>query len=690
MRRNAAQRARWDSRLPGRGSVVGNLCHRAKQAIASGDWKSAEDAYARVIAVGTSDAQVFNNLATVYDRLGIKDDDGFELIAKAYDLAPQDAQIRSNYLAMLRRRTEPLIKTGRFSEALPLVQRKAELEPDSAPVQRELGRCHAQTGNLQLGIKHFTRAINLDPSNATYYNDLGLACYDLRLLAEAQGAFQQVLKLNPGSVVAYTHLGLLANLAGLTGVAVSFLRRALEVDPNCGEAQNNIALFLRDQGEQTQCREHYLRAVALKPDVPAIFSSYLLSLNDDPTADAGWVAAEHRRFERIVAGDPRALPSRSFNPERKLRVGYLSPDFRIHSVAFFIAPIVEAHDRERVEVTCYATGNASDAMTDRIRSATDKWRTVYRMTDDELAGLIAEDGIDILVELSGHTADNRLAMLARRVAPIQMTYLGYPNTTGLSAMDYRISDAIADPPGPSDAWHAEKLIRIEGGFLVYRPPAWGKELLLAEQPAQAANHVTFGSFNNLAKINDVVLDTWAAILAEIPESVMLLKARGLRDEKVQARILNAFAARGIEDKQRVRMMGHERSPVDHLKLYHQVDVALDTFPYNGTTTTCEALWMGTPVVSFEGKSHAGRVGASLLLASGLGELVARDRQGYVEKAVELGKDRDRLTELHRGLRARFQTSSVMDVGRMARGLESAYREAWRAHCGRECKALQMT
>ena len=682
MGRNAAQRAGWSSKSPRQGSLTGELCHRAKRAIAKGDWKSAEEAYARVIAAGTADAQVYNNLATVYDRLGIRGEDGFELIAKAHELAPQDIQIRSNYLAMLRRRAEPLIKAGRFRDALPLLQREAELEPDSAPVQRELGRCHAQSGNIPFGIKHFTRAINLEPNNATYYNDLGLACYELRLLAEAQGAFQQVLKLNPGSVVAYTHLGLLANLTGLTGLAVSFLRRALEVDPNCGEAQNNMALFLRDQGEQAQCREHYLRAIALKPDMPAIFSSYLLSLNDDPIADPEWVAAEHRRFEPIVAGELRTLPSRSVDPERKLRVGYLSPDFRIHSVAFFIAPILEAHDHEQVEVTCYATGNAGDAMTERIRSAADKWRAVYRMTDDELAGLIAEDGIDVLVELSGHTSDNRLGMLARRVAPIQMTYLGYPNTTGLSTMDYRITDAIADPAGQSDAWHSEKLIRVEGGFLAYCPPDWGKDLPVADLPAQTANHVTFGSFNNLAKINDVVLDTWAAVLAEVPGSVMFLKARGLRDEKVQARIMKAFAARGIDGEQRIRMMGHERSAVDHLKLYNQVDVALDTFPYNGTTTTCEALWMGTPVVSFEGKSHAGRVGASLLWGSGLGELVAKDLPGYVEKAVELGKNRDRLTELRRGLRAKFQTSSLMDVGRMARGLEAAYREAWRTYCGR--------
>jgi predicted O-linked N-acetylglucosamine transferase (SPINDLY family) len=368
-----------------------------------------------------------------------------------------------------------------------------------------------------------------------------------------------------------------------------------------------------------------------------------------------------------------------------LRIGYLSPDLRSHSVSFFILPLLENRNRQEAEVTCYSTTLAQDGVTEKIKANADTFRAVYRMSDEKLATLIQEDGIDILVELSGHTALNRLPMLANRVAPIQVTYLGYANTTGLAEMDYRITDAIADPVGVSDAWHTEKLVRIPGGFLAYRAAFNAAEFPVVPMPAEQAGHVTFGSFNNLAKINDTVLDAWAAILAQVPMSQLILKARGLRSDKVQARILGAFAARGV-DTDRVRLLTQERTASAHLALYNQMDVALDTFPYNGTTTTCEALWMGTPVVTFQGRSHAGRVGASLLQRMGLGELVAENRQGYIETAVALGRDLSRIAQVRTGLRDRLQGSPVMDAGRLARELESAYRDLWRSYCAAACTA----
>ena len=418
----------------------------------------------------------------------------------------------------------------------------------------------------------------------------------------------------------------------------------------------------------------------LKPENAFVLSGYLLAINDDPAAEPAWVAAEHRRFQKLMKGPRRVVQSRDLDPSRKLRVGYLSPDFRTHSVGFFIIPTLEHHDREVIEATCYSTGHVVDGMTERAKAAVERYRNVYRMSDNDLAEMIRADGIDVLVELSGHTCDNRLIMLGNRAAPIQMTYLGYPNTTGLTEMDYRVTDAIADPFGQSDEWHSEKLIRLEGGFLAYEPPEIAQKLATVDSPWREANHVTFGSFNNLAKINDVVLDTWAAILEQVPGSTILLKARGLRNEKVKNRIVAAFAARGMDGESRIRLMGHERAAEDHLRLYNQIDLALDTFPYNGTTTTCEALWMGTPVLTFEGASHAGRVGASLLTHAGLTELVASDRQGYIDRAVALGKDREALGKVREGLRERFARSPVMDASRLARGLEKAYREVWQVYC----------
>jgi protein O-GlcNAc transferase len=649
----------------------------ARVAVLRGDFAKAESAYRKAIQLGSMDGEVFNNLATILSKRGTNRAEEVELLRKAYALAPNDPAILKNYLDA---EIASLFRAERFREAIPIASRRVETASGSAAAHRDLGFCFWKTGKPEDAIMHFTRAINLDPNNAAYYNDLGLVCFDLRLLAEAQGAFQEVLRLQPKSIPAFTHLALLANLAGLTGLAIGFLRRALEVDPNCSEVRNNLALFLRDQGEQVECRKHYEAAIRLKPESTAMYSGYLLALNDDPNLDPSWTAQQHRRYESLIKGELRDVRPRDLEPSRRLRVGYVSPDFRRHSVAFFIAPILRAHDRNAVEVTCYSTGLAEDEMTAAIKASVDRFCHVYRMADDDLAQQIKADGIDILVDLSGHTADSRLVMMARRAAPIQVTYLGYPNTTGLRQMDYRVTDMVADPVGVMDEYYTEKLARVEGGFLSYKPPEFAAQLPVAEVPARRTGYVTFGSFNNLAKINPWVLDTWAAILEQVPDSRLLLKARGLRNDDVKARIVAAFAARGVDSESRVQLMGHERSPIDHLQTYNRIDIALDTFPYNGTTTTCEALWMGTPVVSFEGRTHAGRVGASILTHAGLTELLAPDREGYIERAVAFGKDLDALARVRAGLRERFSNSAVMDAGRLARGMENLYREAWIHYC----------
>jgi len=656
------------------------LCRAAKLAIAQGNLNLAEEAYGTAIKLGTRDPEAFNDLATIYDKNGVKAEECLALLSRALELAPGHQIIRRNFLNLLQRLLAHLEQAGRFREALPLHLRRVANEPQSAVAQRALAYCYTKVGQSEAAIPHFAQAINLDPNNPGYYNDLGLAWLALHRLSEAQAAFQRLLELDPQSVRAFLHLGILANITGLTDVAVNMMRRALQVDPNCVEAHNNLAMFLREQGELAECRRHYQQALRLNPDQASVFSGYLLSLNDDPMADPNSVAAEHCRFDGIVKRSPRLLTPRSLDPEKRLRIAYLSPDFRTHSVAHFIAPLLEAHDRSVVETTCYATSNAEDAMTERIRQAAEHWRPVFRMSDDDLAALIQDDQIDVLIELSGHTADNRLPMLAERVAPVQITYLGYPNTTGLASMDYRITDAVADPLGVTDGWHTEKLLRVEGGFLAYSAPPFAREMPVAEPPARKAGAITFGSFNNLAKTNDTLLQIWAAILARVPGSRLLLKAHGLRNEGARRRILKVLAAYGGIAPERVCFMGHERSAADHLQRYHEVDLALDTFPYNGTTTTCEALWMGVPVLTLQGRCHAGRVGASLLSRVGLQEFVAQNQSDYVEKAVAWAKGRESLGELRSSLRERLLGSPVMDAGRLARGLETAFREAWRAYC----------
>jgi predicted O-linked N-acetylglucosamine transferase (SPINDLY family) len=353
---------------------------------------------------------------------------------------------------------------------------------------------------------------------------------------------------------------------------------------------------------------------------------------------------------------------------RRLRLGYLSPDFNHHAVAYFIEPVLAAHDRTRVEVFCYASVAVPDRFTDRLRGLAEHWRDIARLDDDAAAALIRADNLDLLIDLAGHSARHRLLVLARRPAPVQATWIGYPNTTGLDAIDYRITDAVSDPVGQTEAWHSEKLVRLPANFSCYRPdddaPA------VNNLPAAAAGAVTFGCFNQFAKVTPEVIALWARLLAKLPGSRLLLKSRGLGDPGVAARVQAAFAAAGVGPA-RLILNGDELSVADHLGLYHKVDIALDPFPYNGTTTTCEALWMGVPVVTLAGSTHVSRVGASLLTHAGLAGWIAATPDDYVARAVAAVRDLPALAALRRGLREQVRTSPLCDAVRFTRGFEAA-------------------
>ena len=305
--------------------------------------------------------------------------------------------------------------------------------------------------------------------------------------------------------------------------------------------------------------------------------------------------------------------------ERRLKIGYVSPDFCQHSVAYFIEPLLRAHERQAVEVFCYADVTRPDSVTARLRGYADHWLITVGRSDDELAERILTDSIDILVDLAGYTSKNRLGVFARKAAPVQVSWLGYPNTTGLAAMDYRLVDAVTDPVGEADAWASETLVRVDGGFLCYGS---GKDVPKPTvPPCLTSRTVTFGSFNNPAKLSDATLDTWARLLERLPKTRLLLKGKPLGDAATRSFFLSRLAERGVAPE-RVELVAWLSNEAMHLALYDRVDIALDPFPYNGTATTCEALWMGVPVVTLLGDRHAGRVGASLLTQVGFTDWIA--------------------------------------------------------------------
>ena len=568
-------------------------------------------------------------------------------------------------------------RMGRMEEAVDHYRAALALQPDNASLHDHLGIVLGRQGALEEAVTHFRRALELDPGRAATCNNLGLAYKELGDAEQAEACYRKALEIAPDFAEAHNNLGVLQSGRGRLGEAEACFREALALQPDYLNARVNLAVSLQAQGRIDEADQCFRAALALQPGNGELHSKLLFNLNYDATIEAQTMFEAHREWDRRHGGE--AMSASSFpndrDPQRRLRIGYVSADFRKHSVAFFLESLLAHHDREAVEVYCYSDVIREDEVTRRLRALVPHWRRTCGVDDAELALRIRRDAIDILVDLAGHTAGNRMAVFARRAAPVQISWLGYPNTTGLAAMDYRITDFIADPPG-AEQWHSEQLLRLRGGFLCYQ----GETGHPGRGPAAVAEHVVFGSFNNLSKFSDQVLNLWAEILRRVPNARLLLKNRALEDPACRDRLIGRFFAHGVE-AERLELVGWTATPEDHLHLYERVDIALDTAPYNGTTTTCEALWMGVPVITLCGERHASRVGASLLHRIGLDELVAADAAGYVSLAVDLAGDPMRRSELHTGLRRRMLSSPLCDGKAFAREMESAYRRVWGEWCG---------
>jgi predicted O-linked N-acetylglucosamine transferase (SPINDLY family) len=522
-------------------------------------------------------------------------------------------------------------------------------------------------------------------------------------------AYEQALQLQPQHAAALAGLALLHFYAGRAGVALAMLATARAAEPHsaavaeadaelrngggdfegaeallrdlqAGSRLSKKGLFLlvevlRKQG-RTAAQVEAMEEVLARGWGDAAHEAGVLFLHNylpegDLSAEYARICHWSRHFPSPA--QPPAFPHER-DPERKLRLGYVSPDFRFHAAAHFLLPVLEHHDRARHEVICYAEYGAADLNTLQFRGCADRWVATREMNDDALEARIREDRVDVLVELAGHTAHNRLAAFARRLAPVQIHYLGYPGTTGLPAMDYRISDAVCEPPGAADAVSSERILRLPHGFHAYRPPATAPPV--RPLPARRQGFITFGSFNNSLKQTPQVLALWAEILRRVPQSRLLLKSAAYGEAAIRRTFLAELARHGA-DLGRVRLLGENPPPSGHLDLYGQIDLALDPFPYHGTTTTCDALWMGVPVLTLAGRSHRARVGCSLLTHLGRPEWIAASAGEYVALAAEWAADWDRLAAARAGLRAAMEASPLRDERGLAAALEAAYRHAWR-------------
>lgn len=572
-----------------------------------------------------------------------------------------------------------LLELKQYALAKKSLQFTVARAPQYAPAFINLGVSYLEEGFLQEAKKTLLKALQLAPEHGTAHSNMALV-FDL--LGERELAvlhYQKAISLDPANPHSYSNLGKLLNASGQAIQAISFLYQAIQLDPGYAKAHSNLGDALSALGDTEQAISCYRRAMECDPEYVIAHSNLLLCLHYSSEQSRDAIYGEHLNWavKHCPSKDENIHHSNSAEPGRKIRVGYLSPDFRRHSVAFFIEPILANHTNEQYKIFCYSNLQTPDKTSKRIKGlVADGWRDVFGLSNDELARLVRQDEIDILVDLTGHSAHNRLSVFAMKPAPVQVTYLGYPDTTGLSAMDYRITDEWADPVGSTETLHSEELCRLAGGFLCYQPPEICPPC--PPLPMTVNKGVTFGSFNILPKLSHKTIAVWAKILTLLPESRLVLKARSLEAEAV-TRLEQIFAGHGIE-KERIRCLPFSSTLTEHLQCYGQIDIALDPFPYNGTTTTFEALWMGRPVVALAGDSHVSRVGCSILSRLGHQELIAESREDYCQLAVDLARDKDRCVAIHTSLRKDMMSSGLLDGKALTIELEKCYRKVWHQWC----------
>jgi predicted O-linked N-acetylglucosamine transferase (SPINDLY family) len=558
------------------------------------------------------------------------------LLLRLVQADPQDAHAANLLSAVLSRE-------GNHPQALFYAERAAALVPGQSPLLVTLGNLLCLNGRHAEGIRVLEQAIGAAPHDPEAWVSWIKGSLQARDLAGAVAACERAEReevFDPGLTI--LHAACLQAM-GRIGEAIAALRRGTERFPGSSEILSDLAF----------------------------------TMNFDHAASPQQVLEAHRRYGQALGQRLEPLPPPAWDttdPERRLRLGLVSADLREHSVARFLEPLLEKLDRTRFEVFCYHTATRPDETTARFRRLTGGWREVPTQPAHELARLIRADRVDIAIDLSGHSQAHRLAAFHLRVAPVQATFLGYANTTGVETVDWRMVDSLTDPPG-SEGLMVERPLRIDPCFLCYRPPR--EAPAVAQRPPGAP--IVFGSFSAIGKINDAVLEAWAAVLRGVPGSRLVLKNQSITQQPILERFRSAIASRGL-DPGRLEALPWATSTPVHLAAYAGIDIALDTFPYNGTTTTCEALHMGVPVVTLAGQTHAGRVGLSLLTAVGMQQLVGREPGHYVAIAVALASDRGAMATLRGALRERLRTSVLCDEGAYAARFGAAMRKIWRERC----------
>ncbi|MDD9925664.1 MAG: tetratricopeptide repeat protein [Rhodospirillaceae bacterium] len=656
-----------------------DIMHVALRAFEAGKFDGAAIGFETVLADDPDNAEALYFLSVIRYQQG-QNDDALPLAERAATARPESEDCH-NLLGLV------LIALERPQDAIAQLTRAISCNREFPDAYNNLGAACEADGDFDSAADFFRRATAIDPRYVQGYSNLARillatgqpaeaesAClaalsiqadfpdarFNLAISQQRQGKLEDAemtveaaLAKTPDSADLWRFLGILRQSRGDLSGAEAALRAAIERQPQLAEAHDNLAGILLDQGLAEAAEASFKRALEIDPGDRRAHSNLLMCRNYTET-NADRLLAEHKAWATQHPQKARVHPAR---PGRtRIRVGYVSGDFRRHSVAFFFEPMLRFRDASRFETFCYANMENPDDVTSRMQDLADNWRWVAGLDDDKLEALIRTDEIDILIDLSGHTAGNRLPVFQRKPAPLQASWLGYPNTTGLESIDFRITDDIADPENAAPQ-ATETLLRLNGGFLSYTPP--GVTPAVAPLPADPIGFITFGSFNNRSKMSQQTIEDWAQILAARQDAKRLIKARPLADPAVAQHYLSVFEEQGIETD-RLIFRASLASPTEHLAAYSQIDIALDPFPYNGTTTSCEALWMGVPVLTLRGNRHASRVGASLLTQIGHEDWICDTLAAYIGTAKTLASDWQNLARIRQSLRDRMASSPLCD------------------------------
>ncbi len=631
-----------------------------------GQLTEAQACYQQALRLKPDLAEAHNNLGNLLKDQG-KLEEARASLEQALRLKPDYAEAHNNLGNVFK-------EQGHLAKAQASLEQALRLEPVFAEAHNNLGNVLKEQGKLVEARVRLQEALRLKPGFAEAHNSLGNVLREQGQLAEALACYQQALRLEPDYAEAHNNLGAgLQKQGKLEDARVSF-ERALRLEPVSAEAHNNLGNVLKDQGQLDEALACYQQALRLKPDSAEFHSNLLLALHYRTGVTLKELADAHAAYERQhtarLRSSWRPHPN-DCDPQRRLRLGFMSPDLGRHPVGYFLIRVLEHLDPEQADLVCYNNRLLPDDLTRRFQATATTWWDVAGWNDDQLAEQIRADRIDLLFDLAGHTAGNRLGVFACKPAPIQLTWLGYEGTTGLQAIDYLLADRYLIPE-KAEAYYHEQVLRLPESYVCYEPPPFAPAV--APLPALASGQVTFGSFNNPAKITAEVIAVWAQVLQQVPQSRLVLKYRGLDDPALARRLRQRFASQGI-DPARVECRGRS-SHADMLAEYHGVDLALDPFPFTGGVTTCEALWMGVPVLTCPGETFASRHGLSHLSNIGLTETIASSRGEYVALAEALAGDLPRLAGLRARLREAMAGSPLCDGPRLAANLLRLLRSVW--------------